>query len=170
MEEHGVEVGTVIIVKFARSYCPEAHQVCYKAHRSAPRLYGCEQLAGGWKLVAMEYLRDAVPLKPRQNVSVDTSNKLRAAVAAVHDAGYVHGDHRECNILVCGGGLHLCVIDFDWYGKEGVPHLHEPHRYQLGGGGGGRTAARQAARSAFPKPPSEGADVALSCNYYGSGI
>ena len=61
VEEHGVEVGTVIIVKFARSYCPEAHQVCYKAHRSAPRLYGCEQLRVGgswllWSTCAMLFL------------------------------------------------------------------------------------------------------------------
>jgi hypothetical protein len=118
VKEHGVEVGTVIIVKFTRSYCPEAHQVCYEAEHSAPRLYGCEQLPGGWQLVAMEYLSDAVTLQPQQ--SVNTSVKLRAAVAAVHGAGYVHGDLRECNVLVCGGGLRLCVIDFDWSGKEGV--------------------------------------------------
>ena len=38
-------------------------------------------------------------------------------VAAIHGAGYVHGDLRPPNFVV--DGKKLLLIDFDWGGKEG---------------------------------------------------
>jgi hypothetical protein len=115
-----VQVGDAMIVKFARTYCVEAHEICYAAGRSAPQLYACEFLPGGWKLVAMEYIAGALQLQhPLTDKTVST--KLRETVSALHAAGYVHGDLRACNVLQCseGGESRVCVIDFDRAGMEG---------------------------------------------------
>jgi hypothetical protein len=115
-----LQVGDAVIVKFTRTYCAEAHEICYASGRAAPQLYACESLPGGWKLVAMEYLANAVQLQqPVTNGMVST--KLRGAVTALHAAGYVHGDLRRCNVLQSNEGSEsgVCVIDFDWAGMEG---------------------------------------------------
>jgi hypothetical protein len=115
-----VQAGDALIVKFTRSYCAEAHEICYASGRAAPQLYACESLPGGWKLVAMEYIANAVQLlQPVTDKTVST--KLRGAVTALHAAGYVHGDLRRCNVLQSNEGSEsrVCIIDFDWAGLEG---------------------------------------------------
>jgi hypothetical protein len=115
-----VQVGDAVIVKFTRTYCAEAHEICYAAGRAAPQLNACESLPGGWKLVALEYIAGAVQLQqPVTDNAVST--KLGEAVTALHVAGYVHGDLRACNVLQSNEGSEsrVCVIDFDWAGKEG---------------------------------------------------
>lgn len=78
------------------SYSMEAHKALQVAG-FAPRLLGCERLPGCWLMVVMEHLEgactwDAAMDKP--------SHALRAAVAALHAAGFVHGDLRGCSVLV----------------------------------------------------------------------
>jgi hypothetical protein len=118
VSEHTADltVGTMLIVKYTRTYCPEAHRICYEIGESAPCLYACEPLAGGWFLVAMEFLRDARPLR---QPAPDIREHLQRVVHAMHDAGYVHGDLRVCNLLLCADGKRPCLVDFDWAGKEG---------------------------------------------------
>jgi hypothetical protein len=50
----GFDVGQKIIVKFTKSYCVEAHQLCHGLYESAPRLYACHKLVNGWMMLVME--------------------------------------------------------------------------------------------------------------------
>ena len=43
---------------------------------------------------------------------------LKAAVRALHVAGFVHGDLRGCNVLVAASGVY--VVDYEWAGPEGT--------------------------------------------------
>ena len=49
------ESGAEIVVKLARSYSPELHQLCADLGH-APKLYAVQKLPGGLVAVAMEYL------------------------------------------------------------------------------------------------------------------
>jgi len=46
-----------ILIKFTRQYAGEMHKLFAKK-RHAPQLYRCQDLPGGWKMVAMEWLPD----------------------------------------------------------------------------------------------------------------
>ena len=118
-------LNTGLIVKFTRTYCIEAHTICHSFHRAAPQLYAMEELAGGWFIVVMELLRGFDIYFPLDRPLHD---ELEAVIANLHAHGYVHGDLRVCNILVglWEDSAHLadrrrriCLIDFDWTGKEG---------------------------------------------------
>jgi hypothetical protein len=119
-------LNTGLVVKFTKTYCSEAHTICHSFHRAAPQLYAVEALAGGWFIVVMELLREFemyFPLDP------SLPDALEAVVVNLHAQDFIHGDLRVCNILV--GPLEdsadvadrkrrrICLIDFDWSGKEG---------------------------------------------------
>lgn len=111
----GFAEGQEIIVKFTKSYCFEAHQLCYDFHQSAPRLFAYQELVNGWKMLAME----AVPGKHfRGGLSNHVDERLRQVVNRLHNQNLVHGDLRANNIHVVGDGR-VCVIDFDWSGRAG---------------------------------------------------
>ncbi|EPQ53377.1 hypothetical protein GLOTRDRAFT_17241, partial [Gloeophyllum trabeum ATCC 11539] len=42
-------------------------------------------------------------------------------LALLHEAGYVHGDVRDVNVLVCGadgsGEKDVLLVDWDWAGR-----------------------------------------------------
>ena len=64
---------------------------------------------------------------------------LKAAVHALHAAGFVHGDLRGCNILVAGSAVSL--IDFGWaelVGTAKYPYFmtHVDTRWPDGAGDG----------------------------------
>ena len=62
----------------------------------APSLLGFEHLVQGCLLIVQKFV-DAVP----QDEMVDKPvEPLKAAVHALHAAGFVHGDLRGCNILM----------------------------------------------------------------------
>lgn len=90
--------GYVELNPFWCSYSVEGHKALQDAG-FAPRLHGCEQLPGRWLMVAMECLLGA-SMWNRIDGMDKPREALRAAVAALHEAGFVHGDLRECNILV----------------------------------------------------------------------
>ena len=46
-------VGRVLIVKFTKHYCEDAHQLLAE-NGLAPLLYGVEVHHGGWKMIIME--------------------------------------------------------------------------------------------------------------------
>ena len=118
-------LNTGLIVKFTRTYCSEAHTICHSFHRAAPQLYALEALAGGWFMVVMEILRGFDIYFPLDRSLYDS---LAAVVETLHAQDYVHGDLRVCNILVgpedslgdvADCRQRICLIDFDWTGKEG---------------------------------------------------
>ena len=119
--------GPDVVVKFAHSYCKDAHMLL--AQRSfAPRLRYCEEVESvGMHVVVMDL---AVGKHAKATLN-DKSlvRKLQTAIQALHDAGFVHGDLREPNILVTEGDVK--IIDFDWCGKDG--EVRYPASINLGG-------------------------------------
>ena len=106
-------LGHSVFIKFCRSYSTAAHQAMAAAGY-APALLGCEQLVHGWLLIVSEFV-DAVSCDEIVDKPVES---LKAAVRALHAAGFVHGDLRGCNILVAAGVVSL--IDFEWAGLAGT--------------------------------------------------
>jgi serine/threonine protein kinase len=108
---------TPIVVKFTRTYSEDVHRRL--ANRGfAPELYAVEDLAGGWKMVVMEYLSGWEMLgKIAHEERLKYKEKLQQALGVIHDRELVHGDVRGPNILVSGDDIKL--IDFDHCGTEG---------------------------------------------------
>ena len=101
----------------------------------APALLGSEQLVQGWLLIVQEFV-DAVSWDEMVDKPVQS---LKAAVRALHAAGFVHGDLRGCNILVAASAVSL--IDFEWAGLVGTaayPYFmnHADIRWPDGAGDG----------------------------------
>ena len=111
-----------VIVKFTRSYCIEAHNICFSCNYGAPQLFHSEKLSGGWIVLIMEKLEHMVESKSYTDAQCLSLHNI---INEMHSHGYVHGDLRNCNILIGGqkGQLinanRVCLIDFDWSGVEG---------------------------------------------------
>ena len=107
-----------IVVKFTRTYSEVVHKLL-ASKGFAPELFAVEDLAGGWKMVVMEYLSGWVMLgkKPHQE-RLKYREKLKEALRVIHDRDLVHGDVRCPNILVSEDDIKF--IDFDHCGTEGV--------------------------------------------------
>jgi len=113
--------GTPILIKFTRRYAVEMHRLLSeKCH--APQLYGCQDLPGGWKMVAMEWLTDGawMTLNHVQDVT-EYASKIQEVLKPLWADKWVHGDIRHHHILVpTSGDLDFRLIDFDSSGKENV--------------------------------------------------
>ena len=110
----------VILVKFARQYSCELHNICAKAGH-APALLAYQCLPGGWHGVAMDFEADAVPITHHSHISEHLERwetDLNNLVLHFHDQGFVHGDLRDANILSGNHGT-VKLVDFDWGGEEG---------------------------------------------------
>lgn len=105
-----------VVIKFTATYCEGAHRKLAKMGL-APSLWFCGHVESvGMYVVVMDHgsgVGDYARLVKKEHVE-----QLRAAVQALHEEDYVHGDIREPNILVTKDGLKF--IDFDWCGKAGV--------------------------------------------------
>jgi RIO1 family len=111
-----LDVNTKLVVKFSRTYCVAAHKRCFELDQSAPALYSHATLPGGWMMIVMEYIQgNSFNSKAK---SAEISQKLSNVVQHLHSHSLVHGDLRSNNIIVVGD--RVCLIDFDWSGKEGV--------------------------------------------------
>lgn len=110
----GFALGQEIIVKFTKSYCVEAHELCYEFHQSAPRLFSCQALFNGWTMLVMEALEGE---DFEGGLPNHINERLRQVVSRMHDQGLVHGDLRAGNIKVVGD--RVCIFDFDWSGRTG---------------------------------------------------
>ena len=115
--EEGLQIGSALVVKFTKTYFQEAHELCYAHNQSAPRLFACSPLPGGWLMVVMEAV-EGIAFCPRQE---GASVRLSALVNHMHENRLVHGDIREGNVLLRGDGSdgRVCVLDFDWAGRVG---------------------------------------------------
>ncbi len=110
-----------IIVKFTRTYSEVVHKLL-ASEGFAPELFAVEDLAGGWKMVVMEYLSGRsgwVMLGEKTHQERLTyKEKLKKALRIIHDRDLVHGDVRCPNILVSEDDIKF--VDFDHCGKEGM--------------------------------------------------
>ncbi len=103
----------VVFIKYCRAYSIAAHQ-SMAAAGCAPALLGSAKLVQGWWLMVQEFI-DAVSW---DDVSEKPCDSLEVAVHSLHDAGFVHGDLRSCNILVASSSAY--VVDFEWAGQLGT--------------------------------------------------
>jgi serine/threonine protein kinase len=113
------EKHTQILVKFTKRYSKELHEFCV-SQGFAPRLLAFEELPGGWLGVAMEFLSSAFRVADSPSLVEQGERWLKRMdeiVETLHEHGYVHGDLRAPNFIV--DGEKLCLVDFDWGGKEG---------------------------------------------------
>ena len=103
-----------VVVKFASSYCKEAHRLLAKKSL-APDLWFCDWVQDvGMHIVVMDYVEGSSPEMPCTDK--DFVDSLREAVRTLHASEFVHGDLREPNILVSEDGR-IKIIDFDWCEK-----------------------------------------------------
>ncbi|KAI9448414.1 hypothetical protein H4582DRAFT_1802901, partial [Lactarius indigo] len=114
-----------IVVKFTRRYSIELHAFCADRER-APNILGFGPVPGGWFVVAMDYISEAV--YPSQSTDLVRlrgmwAHDLTTLVRSFHNQGLVHGDLRQPN-MICRGER-IMLIDFDWGGRLGeasYPH------------------------------------------------
>ncbi|KAH7108569.1 hypothetical protein BKA62DRAFT_649367 [Auriculariales sp. MPI-PUGE-AT-0066] len=110
-----------VIVKFTHRYCREAH-IVVSNNGAAPQLLHCEwDETVGQMVVMWEYVDATKVDDTKQQLNCDQSiRRLEDAVKAMHEAGFVHGDLREPNILLDGNNTPM-IIDFDWAGPLDEP-------------------------------------------------
>ncbi|KAF7336569.1 hypothetical protein MSAN_02289100 [Mycena sanguinolenta] len=115
-----------IVVKFAESYCSEAH-AHLAAKGMAPQLLYCGPIDpspgapsyGGLKMIVMEYLEGKTVAQVEQhNLPGDFAVQLKKIIGVLHAGGFVFGDLRPPNIMVSKDKVKL--IDFDWAGQMGI--------------------------------------------------
>ena len=124
--------GAAICVKFVTRYCEQAHR--FLAERElAPRLHAVERLPGGQYMVVMDdvsndyislfnYIQDNPDLLSKDNEGTRDLflEKVRDCLIQLHQAGLVHGDVRNTNIMVKAVGLDdplFLLVDFDSGGE-----------------------------------------------------
>ncbi|KAJ6494397.1 hypothetical protein C8R45DRAFT_824657 [Mycena sanguinolenta] len=113
-----------VVVKFAQTYCPEAHELLAQKGL-APQLLYCGPVdhSNGapsyrlLKMIVMQYIDGKTVAQLQGNVPENFPEQLTSLVSLLHDGGYVFGDLRWPNVMVAGNEVKL--IDFDWVGKEG---------------------------------------------------
>jgi serine/threonine protein kinase len=114
----------LVVVKFTRTYSKAVHNLL-AAKGFAPKLFAVEDLAGGWKMVVMEFLLDSdwtvLEMKTHEE-RLGYKEKLWEALCVIHDKDLVHGDVRGPNIFVSKNG-DVKLIDFDHCGT------HERDKY-----------------------------------------
>ena len=112
---------TKVCVKFATRYSRDMHIQC-ASMGIAPPLRGFEALAGGWFMVVMDWIDDV--FEPLDASESHLTNELLELVlrktTLLHQAGYVHGDLRDTNLMVRKDGQPgFMLVDFDWAGEIG---------------------------------------------------
>ena len=124
--------GTAICIKFVTRYCEEGHEFL-AAKGFAPKLHAVERLPGGLYMVVMddiseEYvslfnlIRDNPSLLSEEHLGSrrSLSDKIRQCLWQLHQAGFVHGDIRDTNVMAKWDGFNdwsFLVVDYDSCGK-----------------------------------------------------
>jgi len=123
---------TAICIKFVPRYCKEGHEFL-AAKGFAPKLHAFERLPGGLYMVIMddvsdEYvslfnlIRDNPSLLSEEHLGArrSLSDKIRQSLRQLHQAGFVHGDIRDTNVMAKWDGFNdwsFLVVDYDSCGK-----------------------------------------------------
>ena len=125
--------GAAICVKFVTRYCEQAHSFLAK-RGFAPRLHAIERLPGGQFMVVMDdvsdyyislfnFIQDNPILLSKDNEGTRELflQKVRNSLIQLHQAGLVHGDVRNTNIMVLKAiGLDdhsFLLVDYDSGGE-----------------------------------------------------
>ena len=124
-------VGTELVVKFCKRYSVPAHRALSDDIQSqlAPSFISCLSIAGGWKMVIMDYipwstLNNMMAVDP--DVQRAILSNLRRALNLLHNQNLVHGDLRPNNILVNPSG-DIRIVDFEHSGRfDGVNAVRYP--------------------------------------------
>jgi hypothetical protein len=117
----GRSSGIDVCVKFVTKYSKEAHEHC-ASRNVAPKLRGFETLPGGWFMVVMDCVaKDFVRIdRAKSTLTSELYEMLLEETTLLHQAGYVHGDLRDTNLLVREDGQPgFMLLDFDWAGRIG---------------------------------------------------
>ncbi|KAG9310690.1 hypothetical protein JVU11DRAFT_9284 [Chiua virens] len=109
--------GLPICIKFVRQYSPDAHDYCVSLG-CAPTLRGFETIVGGWLMVIMDDISDGYETLYDRPVTESVKDIIAEKLSKFHEAGYVHGDLRDTNIMASKSDMtDVKFIDFDWAGK-----------------------------------------------------
>ncbi|EGN97471.1 hypothetical protein SERLA73DRAFT_124167 [Serpula lacrymans var. lacrymans S7.3] len=111
--------GDHICIKFVQTYSCDVHNH-FASLGCAPALRGFEKIAGGWFMVVMDMLPDDFEMLSARTGRLPLSvfTDISAKLESLHEAGYVHGDIRDTNIMVSKTDkTRFMIIDFDWAGS-----------------------------------------------------
>jgi hypothetical protein len=111
--------GSLLCVKFVRSYSKEAH-LKSASLAFAPPLRGFQSIGGDWFMVVMDWVGIEYQLLDESPMKEQFFSEVKDKLALLHQAGYVHGDIRPSNIMVRKDGKPgIIFLDFDWAGVIG---------------------------------------------------
>jgi serine/threonine protein kinase len=112
-----LQTGKRIYIKFVQRYSDKAHSLC-ASMGFAPALIGYERVPGGWFIVVMDALDEEYEELPRGPLPSSFADEITAKITLLHQAGYVHGDIRDTNVMVRKDGQKgFMLVDFDWAGE-----------------------------------------------------
>jgi hypothetical protein len=112
-----LQTGKRICIKFVRHYSDKAHAFC-ASMEFAPALIGFERLPGSWYMVVMDEDYENLHQAPH---GTPVPHGITEKIVSLHQAGFVHGDIRDTNVMVRKDGeMGFMVVDFDWAGEIGV--------------------------------------------------
>lgn len=120
-----------VCVKFTRKYSVAAHERCAE-NFVAPRLLADETLPGGWIMVVMEYLDEALYEHFGNSNRHQLQERVARAIEILHTGEFVHGDVRDVNVMIrkefneSDQDPGVMLLDFDWAGKVNEAH-YPPH-------------------------------------------
>jgi hypothetical protein len=119
---------TAIYIKFAPCYFKDGHEFL-AAKGFAPKLHAFKRLPGGLYMVVMDDISDEYVslfklVRDNRGLLSEARNLLSEKVGqCLQQAGFVHGDIRDTNIMVKAlnrGGFNdgsFLVVDYDFCGK-----------------------------------------------------
>jgi len=113
------EDGERLCIKFVRRYSRRVHEECAKVG-IAPNLRGFMDIGAGWKMVIMDALDQEYKHFDEDILPKDTCELIKKRFVELHQAGFVHGDVRDANIMIRKDAKPgFMLIDFDWSGVVG---------------------------------------------------
>ena len=98
-----------IVVKFTTKYGKDLYQFCPDVE-CAPKRFAFETLSGGWFGIATEYIPSSPHLYEHGESSIKEMDSVVEKERKLHANGFVHGDLRFPNLIVCGDMS--CLVDF----------------------------------------------------------
>lgn len=139
-----------ICVKYTLRYSEAAHNTA-NGLGFAPKLLKIERIQDWWMVVMEDVSEDYISLAEAKSREFDVQGiqgKVKQVLQLLHEAGYVHGDIRDVNVLVRKPSSHLpedrppiLLVDWYWAGISGeatYPHTLNPAiiRPELGAAAG----------------------------------